>query len=417
MSKKDEKKKDSTDDPSSHFIPTVKKWFFNSIPTIFFKSLIIAIVVILIIAIVISFLYPVIKDFLPLICPSWKVASDKVDSNIEILSANLKLLTLLVTITAIFIGFLSYTTKKDWEKFKEEFEKDWGKFKEEQESVKKETQEKLKEVENRVEDITFVRDLKKKVVDDPSLQESESFEEVKKLQKHFFEEQLHSAWELYAVGRYFERQADYEKALKYYNKAIQELIGNDEDEKDRNPSNQQLTESSKSLKHIYQAKGKVLSEQGDECFKKKDFTAAKEKYESAIESINEAYKISGEKYAYSLYTVGNSLMGIAKVFKEENSIFEKNKKLKEALEKFKEAIGKKDPESKEWFGSFYYNKAAAHALKNEEEDMDEVIKELREASKLGVKGPLSNPGLNPDFDNLKGNIEFEKLCQYWSKDK
>lgn len=365
MSKKDEEEKNTT---------------VQSVKTFLSKSSV-AILLLLIILIGLSLLWLVIQGLFPSIFPLSEVVSD-----INMLSANLKLLTLLIAIIALFSSYLSYKTTKEW-----------GDFRKQQEEEIKKLEDKVEKISKEEEDYFW---LESHIRKDPELTDTEDKEKLTEFADRFFKVEDELPLKYYLAGRAYENKYDknittkenLEKALEYYKKAS----GYD-------PQGTDIK------KRIHQAKGTALRELGDNLFSENNIESAEKKYEEALIEFQSAFKVMDERYAWGINSMGNVYIKLAKLYEAKKEISKKDHSIEKALKCHEKAVDLWEGRS-DWRADFHYDNAIAFALRKQEGDIDRVIEELENAireDRQVIKRPYNDFPKN--FENIWEEDEFKNF--------
>jgi|GEM_PF-2489743 len=277
-------------------------------------------------------------------------------------------LTILVAIVAIYIGYTSTKTKSEWENFEKE---------------QKPIIEKLQKDRDELMTISKLKD--KVLPTDPYLRKDESQEVVESITRHYNKNQDNEAWEVYGVGRSLDMDINinknYEGAIEYYDKALKKY-----------PTDEVLN------LHIHQSLGidhfwlgrqhEINGKNADaiECYKE-----AIKDYDWVLEKKPQFEEANNNK-AITLIQLG---------------------KIENKPEHFGEAINILGNLKADY--DHFYDKARALALLNQK---DEAVEYLTRAFKLaeleGSGEKLFKDHLKPDledFKNIEGKAEFQALLK------
>jgi len=265
-------------------------------------------------------------------------------------------LTILVTIVVVILGYTTLRTQREWDKFKEDIWKD---------AVKR-----LKELEKSQKEIKY---LEEHIVTDPLLLHPPDRERLFDFAKVFIEGQDMFALKFYFAGRAYEngydpnisKEEQLEKSIQYYKKAL---------DCEKAPGYEMGSETKR---RIYQAMGKSESGLGKEYFAGNQ-PKAKECYENAVTAFKNAQDADKAKpNSQAFDSQGNAYIELAKMASDNQG--KKVKLLTDAIKCFDDAIQIKDKLARQWWATYYFDKARALALrpdKDKPKDLDEVVTEL-----------------------------------------
>ncbi len=285
------------------------------------------------------------------------------------------LLTLLVTIIAIFMGVIIVLARRDW-----------GKFKEEQEPI-------IKELKKETDELDWISKIRKGVEKNPHLDadDADVKEAIDSIKKHYFErDQYNEAWKLFGVARWYEKEEQYSYAIENYKKS--DDVDLDEGHYDSNELR----------KHIWQSLGKNYFQRGIE-LEDDDKDAAIEAY---MKAINYSKKVieKNPKFAMAHFNKASALIQLGKI---EGA---KTEPYNDANYCYKEAI--KSLEIIEENYEHFYDKARAYALLDQP---DEAVESLRHSFRLAERdlGKLVHylKRDKKDFENVEGKAEFKALVK------
>jgi|GEM_PF-6919669 len=291
-------------------------------------------------------------------------------------------LTILVTIVVVILGYTTFRTQREWDKFKEEI---W-----------KVAERRLENLEESQREINY---LKKHIETDPLLLHPEDRKQLFDFAEGFINGQDMLPLKFYFVGRAYEigyggnisKEDRLEKSILYYKNALE-------------------CEMSKATEQrIRQAMGTSESGLGKEYSAKGDQSKAMKCYKKAVDAFYDAFKAKPNSQA--LDSQGNAHIELAKMASDNQE--EKANQLNKAIRCFDDAIQMKDNLARQWWATYHFDKARALALradKDNREDLDEVVKELERTINAIDKEPVgfNVPELFQDFEDIKHESEIKK---------
>ncbi len=291
------------------------------------------------------------------------------------LEVAIAVLSILVTVFAIFMALITWSTRKDWEKFKED-----------QVPIINDLRKGLDELKREQKEIQWIKDLRDQVIQtDPYLRKPESQNVVKSIDNHYHTDQDIEAWKMYGVGRSLDIETNYKEAIKYYDKAI-EISFTD--------SNLKL-HTNQSLGIVHFQMGRRLEDDGDNGDAIKEYELAIKYYDLAI-GIN---KLSEEAHNNK----GITLIQLGK-------IEDKPEYYKQAISCLEKVIEIEDNYD------HHYDKARAHALLNQRNKAIESLTrafKLVNPEKLGKLLKHLTDDLE-DFRNVQEQEEFKALVKRYT---
>ena len=306
-------------------------------------------------------------------------------------SVAVAVLTILVAIVAIIMGYTSLRTQSEWRKFKEET---W-----------ENAERRLEELEESQKEINY---LKQHIKTDPLLLHDVDREQLMEFAKVFIEGQDMLPLKFYFAGRAYENGYDpnisieeqLKKSIQYYEKALdcEKALG--------------YEMGSETKRRIYQAMGTSEFGLGKEYSAKREQSKAMERYNKAVCAFRAASKAKPNSQA--LDNQGNAHIELANMASNQEG---KANELKKAIKCFDGAIQMKDKLARQWWATCHFDKARALALragkKNKREDLNKVAKELEETLNTFVAKPVGFdvPELFQDFENVKDDNEIKRLLE------
>lgn len=306
-------------------------------------------------------------------------------------------LTILIAIIAIYMGVTFWVSKKETKEELDKVKADWEAFEKRQEPIIKETKEDLKRLQAEQDEIRWITTLKSQVIQtDPYLRKPESQKVVKDIAGHYQTDQDNEAWEMYGVGRYFDREHEYDKAIEYYEEALKKYL------------------SDEGLKlHIYQSLGLDYFLKGKQLVKAGKNARAIKEYKQAIKNYDSATK-GNPQSVEAFDNKGNTYIELAKISsdnKKEQLVY-----IDKAIKCYDDAIGIRVERDRQWWATCHFDKARALALradKDKREDLDKVAKELEETLNTFVAKPVGFDVPDPfqDFKNVKHDKEIKRLLE------
>jgi len=290
------------------------------------------------------------------------------------------LLTLLVTIIAIFTGVIILLTRRDWRKFKEE-----------QEPI-------IKELKKETEEINWLDKLRESMKESPHLDSGNAKEAIDSIKEHYFKrDKYNEAWEYFGVARWYENDKRYEKD-KRYNYAICYYKKADDVDLDETDS-----KAKELRKHIKQSLGLHYFYRGKYREENRENEKAIKDYEAAIPHYDWVIKYDPQ-FAMAYLNKAVTLIQLGKIEGDKTGLYhDANYCFKEAIECLKKIEDNYD---------HFYDKARAHALLNQR---DEAIESLRRSFTLAERdlGKLYHylERDSEDFKNVKEEEEFKVLVK------
>lgn len=343
------------------------KRFYNSAWTLFITALV---------AFTVFIVFKYSQTAWLFFCAIWNDRSPI--QNDQPLQLAIGLLTLLVTIIAIFMGVIILLTRRDW-----------GKFKEEQEPI-------IKELKKETEELNWLNNLRKGVEKNPHLDadDDDAKKAIRDIKKHYFEgDQYNEAWKYFGVARWYEKDEQHNMAIKYYTKADDLHLLEDNNE------------SNELRKHIRQSLGKNYFQHGKQREANGENKEAIEDYEAAIVPNDWVIKYDPQ-FAMAHFNKASTLIQLGKIEGY------KTKPYDDANYCFNEAI--KCLRKIEANYEHFYDKARAHALLNQP---DEAIESLRHSFTLAERDNLFGDLFrylardSEDFKDVEGKEEFKALLK------
>lgn len=289
---------------------------------------------------------------------------------------------LIPLLTLLFTWIMQRGQLKLVEKKQEEILKSVEKKQEETlKSVEKKQEEALGQIREEQKEIRWIETLKQKVEADPFLQEKASIEVIESIGEHFSNDQGKLAWELYGVGRYFDRERKHEQALKYYQEA---------ERKECRDIGLML--------HVYQSIGVDYFWIGKSLEINNQTKDAIKSYKKAVKYYHKVID-KDPQFAEAHNNKGITLIELGKL--------EKNK------EKYKEAIACLDKviDLKPTNYDPYYDKARAYSLLNQKDNAIESLKHSFRLAKRDEIGDLLKHLKDDikDFESIENDKEFIDL--------